>query len=1251
MTSKTSKGLSGKKLNPFEKVRQRPGAYGVSISNTKSFQFIFEEESQTIIKTEIHYNEAIVHCCVEILSNAIDNFWRSQDFGIDMTYISIDVGLDPEKDDWGWITIKNDGYFIPVELREYTTINYRTKEETTEQAYPADIFWGEFDSGTNYENDSTRKSSGLHGQGGKIVTALSQEMIIDHTDSDNKKKYVKYYSQGGKEQTDPKITSYSGKAYTSVAFLLDYEYLKCDGINQGLGALLKRYAYEAAMITGLKVTFNGERLKVKNLETYVRFFYPDTSNKLVHFYAPNGDECVIISGEIPETNTQEKATQVSWVNGINTSEGGIHVNAWSKAIFPKLVKAFNAKKRKKGTPPIKVSAKRLYPWLTLYVRAESYGALFESNAKKIFTSFKSEGENGEEILEEIDLYGSAEKEIQSEFEASLKAAVDKMMSWDFIAFIEEQLIAEAEVASLTSKKISLKKMTGDKYVDANNVLTEPDKCSLLICEGGSAHEMASRLVAYLPGGQDYWGIFELRGKFLNTMKANPNAISKNEEFQKLKEMTGLIPFQDYSKKSQRSKLRYGKILFLTDADPDGYHIRGLLLSTFMKFFPTIVSEDPEKSMVGDFNTMVISVHSKSGAIVEKFYSVPSFLASKFELKKDQYIRYMKGTGSHEPKDTASYKDDARIRTYYKDPNGLVNVTTAFGKEPAPRKAWIMNALVDGYDNGFQTQGSFSVSEFINKDLVPFAIESLDRAIPSILDSFKFSQRQVAFGMDKIVFPKQGVDEMVTVTGKIKSVSGYHHGNLYETVVRMAQNYPGSNNIPILRQSGEFGTRQTNGVKFAADRYLKVGKSKIFPAIFSPLDVPILERRLHEDGKTRYEYIHYAPVVCLTLINGCEAGIATGWSSTIPAYNPLDIVRAQRQWLAGQELHPPLKPWYRGFTGEIKLMTGAKKPVEWDESCEEPPARWLSIGRITESQEKWSKGINKKGFIIDEIPIGLATNKLRAHIEYFHSGKKLKVEKKKVTVTAKIKPRLRDFRDYSSPEIPYFEILPTKDYVPDINVKGNFDILKMTHSLTNMILLNAKGIPTKYARAEDILTEWCEWRYQLYEKRKQWWVSRWTRDLVRQTQRYKYVKAVIDGDLDLHQKAQELEESMLAVGLKKLVPDSKWKSSEENEEDPEAQEGAPEDENLEEGNFDYLLSMQMRSMTVERLEEIRKEKQRIQEKIDDYNSASAEELWERDLVNFEKAYAIFLKDQDAIFAEDIKKFKEIKNKKMKKGKAK
>ena len=201
----------------------------------------------------------------------------------------------------------------------------------------------------------------------------------------------------------------------------------------------------------------------------------------------------------------------------------------------------------------------------------------------------------------------------------------------------------------------------------------------------------------------------------------------------------------------------------------------------------------------------------------------------------------------------------------------------------------------------------------------------------------------------------------------------------------------------------------------------------------------------------------------------------------------------------------------------------------------------------------------------------------------------------------------------------WEFRVTKDFKPDMNVAGNFKILQKTHSLENMILLNADGVPTKYTTAEDILYEWCAIRIDLYDKRRIWWIKKWKRDLERYRNKYQFIELVRKGPgkgLDMRQTKKEIEADMLAHKLKKLLP----------EKDAQALErlDAGTTKDSSKASFDYLLSMAMSSMTEENQLALKKLIKKAKAAIAVYEEATPQDLWEEDLKTFESAYAKFLK---------------------------
>lgn len=171
----------------------------------------------------------------------------------------------------------------------------------------------------------------------------------------------------------------------------------------------------------------------------------------------------------------------------------------------------------------------------------------------------------------------------------------------------------------------------------------------------------------------------------------------------------------------------------------------------------------------------------------------------------------------------------------------------------------------------------------------------------------------------------------------------------------------------------------------------------------------------------------------------------------------------------------------------------------------------------------------------------------------------------------------------------------------MNVAGNFKNMQNVFSLTNMHVIDENNYPRKYSSPEGLLKDFCSKRLEYYDKRKNYWTREYQKQFDKESDRYKYVQAVIDGKLGMKQEETKLEASMLKLGLRKAA-DAKGKVS-----------------------FDYLLSMQMRSiMSSNKLEEIKKEVQKLKALLDDMKSKSSVALWKEDLVKFRDAYAKFLK---------------------------
>lgn len=224
----------------------------------------------------------------------------------------------------------------------------------------------------------------------------------------------------------------------------------------------------------------------------------------------------------------------------------------------------------------------------------------------------------------------------------------------------------------------------------------------------------------------------------------------------------------------------------------------------------------------------------------------------------------------------------------------------------------------------------SFSDFINVELVLYSNYDNVRSIPNMIDGFKPGQRKVMFTCLKRNDKREV--KVAQLAGSVAEHSAYHHGetSLMATIINLAQNFVGSNNINLLQPIGQFGTRLTGGKDAASPRYIftmlrcllqticKRGDlspclriSCFFLFLRSPLARYIFHK--HDDALLKHEYddnqkiepVFYIPVIPMVLVNGAD-GIGTGWMTKIPNYNPREIIENLQRMMDGADPKPMVR---------------------------------------------------------------------------------------------------------------------------------------------------------------------------------------------------------------------------------------------------------------------------------------------------------------------------------------------------------
>ncbi|KAK9395643.1 DNA topoisomerase 2-beta-like [Crotalus adamanteus] len=379
-------------------------------------------------------------------------------------------------------------------------------------------------------------------------------------------------------------------------------------------------------------------------------------------------------------------------------------------------------------------------------------------------------------------------------------------------------------------------------------------CTLILTEGDSAKSLAVSGLGVI--GRDRYGVFPLRGKILNVREASHKQIMENAEINNIIKIVGLQYKKSYEDPESLKTLRYGKIMIMTDQDQDGSHIKGLLINFIHHNWPSLLKHGFLEELI----TPIVKASKNKQEL--SFYSIPEFDEWKkhMENHKAWKIKYYKGLGTSTAKEAKEYFADMerhRILFEYAGPEDDAAITLAFSKKKIEeRKEWLTNFMEDrrqrrlhGLPEQFlygTTTKHLTYNDFINKELILFSNSDNERSIPS-LDGFKPGQRKVLYTCFKRNDKREV--KVAQLAGSVAEMSAYHHGEqaLMMTIVNLAQNFVGSNNVSLLQPVGQFGTRLHGGKDAASPRYIFTMLSPLARLLFPAVDDNLL-KFLYDDNQ-------------------------------------------------------------------------------------------------------------------------------------------------------------------------------------------------------------------------------------------------------------------------------------------------------------------------------------------------------------------------------------------------------------------
>jgi len=534
-------------------------------------------------------------------------------------------------------------------------------------------------------------------------------------------------------------------------------------------------------------------------------------------------------------------------------------------------------------------------------------------------------------------------------------------------------------------------------------------------------------------------------------------------------------------------MRYGKVLCLTDADTDGHHIKGLLINFFHTFWPDLIKENFIETM----QTPIIKC--TKGKKIEKFYNLIEY-KSFFEKNdnKGWRIKYYKGLGTSTSKEAKEeFKDISNTKSllFIKNDEDEKSIKLAFDKDKSDkRKEWIQTStgkelFLD------RKQKKVPVKDFIYKELITFSIYDCNRSIPNIMDGLKPSQRKVLFGCFDMNLTRE--KKVFELCGTISGRTGYHHGDksLNDTIIGMAQDFVGSNNINFLLPQGGFGSRLLGGSDAASPRYIFTELNSITRIIFKKQDDNLL-KYLDDDGKS-IEPGYFFPTVCTLLINGA-CGIGTGYSTDIPSHNPKDIIKITRKLIQNPEHMFTLKPYVKGFKGDIVEKEGTRN--------------WISRG-VWKRKDRYT-------IEITELPVKMWTTKYKEHLDKL-------LENDEITDVV-------DKGDET--KVHYIITLEAKklnDLITNNKIETLFK-LETTIKSSNLTFFDEKNRLIQVKTTEEILVHFYKVRLKLYNKRYKYLINKYTEELKNIASKILFIERVINNTIKVFKQEdkyviQQLEE--------------------------------------------------------------------------------------------------------------------------------
>ena len=366
----------------------------------------------------------------------------------------------------------------------------------------------------------------------------------------------------------------------------------------------------------------------------------------------------------------------------------------------------------------------------------------------------------------------------------------------------------------------------------------------------------------------------------------------------------------------------------------------------------------------------------------------------------------------------------------------------------------------------------TVTDYLDNDYKEYAIYVVEeRAIPSVIDGFKPTQRKVIFVANKVW--RNGSEKPMKIfqlAGRVAADAFYHHGDgsLNSAIIGMAQKF--KNSMPVLEDIGQFGSLRSP--EAAAPRYIATKLHKNFRLLYK--DFELLESRYEEGNEIEPKF--FLPIIPTVLLNG-GSGIAVGFATNILNRNPLSLIEACLKSLEGKKYSEPT-PWNREFNGNCELVDPEK-------------FSWVFSGKYDVR--------NTTTVNITELPPSITYEKFDQHLIDLEYDRKIASYENncKSNINYVLKFRREDL----------------KTLADSVKLKR---LLKMDERQSeNFTVLDETGKLKIFSSASEIIEYFVKFRLTFYDKRKQYIIDTLTNELIVLSNKARFIKAIIDGHLKIN----------------------------------------------------------------------------------------------------------------------------------------